>query len=240
MCSLEEAFLDWSEPRNLDSERKKKKKRSAALPAPEPAVIEPDRPAHRRLPPAELLGGSVTENTQSSSEPSPMLNALDATSYFPNPARDNNDKNLYKLEPDWTKVFENTEAPDWIKQRLPNREAEVPLVPSPLLDGYSTLWARIPDSAANQPGLQTAKIRAESRIDDLQARLDSMFAKLDEIEVTRAESNHLEIIMFVLGGIFLLLLLDVLVKQGTQATMILAAAAGGSLPSSLKGFKFSF
>jgi len=38
----------------------------------------------------------------------------------------------------------------------------------------------------------------------------------------------MEIIMFVLGGFFLLFLLDMLVKQGTQATLLLANAANNS------------
>ena len=58
MCSLQEAFQSFSEetalvPRSSDPEKKRKKRRPA-LPPPEPTVIEPDRPAHRRLPVAEL------------------------------------------------------------------------------------------------------------------------------------------------------------------------------------------
>ena len=237
MCSLDEAFMDLTEPRNVEPERRKRKKRSAHIPPPEPSVIEPDRPAHRQLPPAELLGGAPTENTESTSI-SEILNAYETSSYAPHPAKDFNDANVYKLEPDWTKVFNNESAPDWIKQRIPNRQAETPLVPSPWLDGYSTLWSNVPNTAAQEPGLHTAEKKAESRIEELQKRLEGMFAKIDEIEVTRAESNHIEIILFILGGIFLLLLLDMLVKQGTQATMIIAAAGGAALPS-LRGLAWS-
>jgi len=237
MCSLEEAFMDFTEPRPVESEKKRHKKRRTALPPPEPEVIEPDRPAHRPLPPAELLGGAVTSNTYSTSG-SEMLNALDTSSYAPHPAKDSNDANVYKLEPDWTKVFNNDSVPDWIKTRMPSRAAEAPLTPSPWVDGYSTLWSRIPDSLGADPSLRVAETKASSRIDELQSRLDSMFTKLDEMEVTRSESNHLEIILFVLGGIFLLLLLDIIVKQGTQATMLIARAGGG-LPAALKGFRIT-
>ena len=60
MCSLEEAFTSFTDSasRNeeqglfaLDSDKKRRKKRRAPLPPPEPLVIEPDRPAHRPLPP---------------------------------------------------------------------------------------------------------------------------------------------------------------------------------------------
>ena len=230
MCSLEEAFQTFAEvpSRNeLDPERKRRKKRKM----PEPEVIEPDRPAHRRLPPAELLGGEVTHNTESTSI-SDMLNATESTEFFPHPSSDVKDSSVYTLSPDWTKVFHDSSAPDWIKERLPRRDAEVPLVPSPWLDGSSTLWRNVPESQGTQLNLKGAEQAAESRIDTLQRKLDSMFTKLEELDVGRAESNHLEIILFVLGGVFLLLLIDMLVKQGTQASLLMAAASGGSLAGS--------
>lgn len=238
MCSLDEAFMDFTESRAVEPEKKRHKKRRAALPPPEPEVIEPDRPAHRALPPAELLGGAVTSNTESTST-SEMLNAMESSSYAPHPARDSNDANVYKLEPDWTKPFNNDSVPEWLKTRMPSRDAEAPLTPSPWVDGYSSLWSRIPDSLGADPSLRAAEKHTVSRIDELQSRLDSMYAKLDGMEVTRAESNHIEIILFVLGGIFLLLLLDLLVKQGTQATMLMATVGGGTLPAAFKGFRIS-
>jgi hypothetical protein len=236
MCSLEEAFQTFTEPepRNADLDRKeRKKKRRAVLPPPEPAVIEPDRPAHRALPPAELLGGGPTEYRKSTSV-SEMLNAYenayDGDSYFPHPSQDSTNSNMYRLEPDWATAFNDSSTPDWIKSRMPSREAETPLVPSPWLDGAATLWQKIPDSQATQANLTGAAVAANTRVDELQRKLDSMFKKLDDIEVARSESTHIEIILFVLGGIFVLLMLDLLVKQGTQATLMFAAA-GGSLGS---------
>ena len=228
MCSLEEAYETFSDPpRNTNSEadRKRKKRRRGLLP-PEPQVIEPDRPAHRPLPAAELLGGSPTENTQSTSI-SEMLNAAQGGDYFPHPSSDVDNATVYNLEPDWAKAFNDTSAPDWIKQRMPQRSAESPLVPSPWLDGASTLWQKIPESQKTQLNLEGAETAAQSRIDELQRKIDGMFKKLEHLELGRTESNHLEIILFVLGGIFLLLLIDMLVKQGTQAAMYVATATGG-------------
>jgi hypothetical protein len=102
-------------------------------------------------------------------------------------------------------------------------------VPSPWLDGASTLWQRISASESAQPGITHAADAAAGRIDDLQRKLDHMFQKIEDLETTRSESNHIEIILFILGGIFLVLLIDLLVKQGTQASMLIAAAGGAPI-----------
>lgn len=234
MCSLEEAFQSFSEEaalvpssRSSDPEKKRKKRRPA-LPPPEPVVIEPDRPAHRRLPAAELLGGGPEAFTESSSV-SQMLNAFESESYFPHPSSDVKESNVYKLEPDWTKAFNDSSTPDWIKTRMPSREAEVPLTPAPWLDGGATLWQNVSEGVARQVDLRGAEQAANRRLDDMQRKLDSMFKKLQDNEVTKNESNHLEIILFVLGGIFLVFLLDLLVKQGSQAMMMIAAAGGAQM-----------
>jgi hypothetical protein len=231
MCSLEEAYETFSDPTgprnsNEDAEKKRRKHRRKALLPPEPQVIEPDRPAHRQLPAAELLGGSPTENSESTSI-SEMLNAAQGADYFPHPSSDVNDSTVYNLEPDWAKSFNDNSAPDWIKERMPQRSAETPLVPSPWLDGSSTLWQKIPDATRKQVNLEGAETAAQSKIDELQRKLDTMFKKLEHLELGRQESNHLEIILFVLGGIFLLLLIDLLVKQGTQAAMYVSTATRG-------------
>ena len=229
MCSLEEAFQTFSEPEPRNSEKRRKKRR-AVLP-PEPEVIEPDRPAHRRLPPAELLGGAPTENTESTSL-SAILGATESASasdYFPHPSSDVKDESVYRLEPDWTKVFNNDSAPAWIKDRMPQRDAESPLIPSPWLDGSPTLWQSVSKDPQFTQTVAATGAHADARIDMMQRRIDDMFKKLEDMDVTRSESNHLEIILFVMGGIFLLLLIDLLVKQGTQATMLVAAAGGGSI-----------
>jgi hypothetical protein len=236
MCSVEEAYsMFWQNddgtrsapPIESAEGRRRKKKRRQLLP-PQPAVIEPDRPAHRPLPPAELLGGGVTEYT--STPPSAMLNAYDtAEHFFTHPSSDVDESTVYNLEPDWAKPFNSASAPDWIKERMPKRDAETPLSPSPWMDGQPSLWQSVPDGLRTQFNLGGARTAAEERADELERRLNSMFAKLDDFESGRLANNHMEILMFILGGFLLLFLLDLIVKQGTQATVLLAAAGGRSL-----------
>ncbi len=239
MCSIEEAFQTFEERDSPAPSRSREKKKSERrklkeafsnanirLPPPEPSVIEPDRPAHRQLPPAELLGGGPTENRESTSI-SQMLNAFDSEPYFPHPHEDNQQQGLYELGQDWLKAFQTDSAPSWIKERLAPREAEVPLVPSPWMDGAPTLWKKVPSQLQGDPILKEAEIQNTAQLDEMQRKLDSMFQKLDQLEQSRAETNHTEIILFVLGGVFLVFLLDLLVRQGMQATVLVAGAIGG-------------
>jgi hypothetical protein len=227
MCSLQEAFQSMTDGAAAPAESvmpRRKKKRSG-LPPPEPLVVDPDRPSFRRAAAAagELLGGPPPT-------PSAMLNAYDydtsAAAYFPNPSNDVDTKDAFLLEPDWTKVFHDTSPPDWIKARMPSRAAEVPLEPAAWLDGSATLWANVPAPAAAKAA-PSAAVGAD-RLDTMQQRLDTMFKKLEDMEVSRGESNLLEILLFVLGGVFLLLLVDMMVKQGMRATLMLAGSGGGA------------
>jgi hypothetical protein len=242
MCSVEEAYsMFWQNddgaPVPQPGERRRKKKRRTPLP-PEPTVIEPDRPANIPMPPGELLGGSNSDEAYSnymSSPPSPMLTAQSASDYFPHPSSDVDSQTVYNLEPDWAKPFNGASAPDWIKERMPKRDAETPLVPSPWVDGQPSLWQSVPDGLRTQFSLGGARTGAEERADVLERRLNSMFAKLDDMEAGRLANNHMEILMFILGGFVLLLLLDLIVKQGTQASVLLAAAGGRAVFGGSRG-----
>ena len=249
MCSLEEAFQTISESRNDDllgkpgngadvqasnsqedsehQEKKKKreKKRRAPMP-PTEEVVEPDRPAHRVKPLPERL------STKESTSISQMLDAAESADFFPHPATDTMNANAYLLEPNWANVFNDSSAPKWIKERMPQRHTEAPLVPSAWVDGGPTLWKKVPEKQyeqveadanerATDKKLDDLQRKSDKNIDDLQRKFDLMFKKLEDLEHVRNESQHLEIILFVLGGIFILLLLDLLVKQGTQAMVIL-------------------
>jgi len=256
MCSLTEAFQSFVDPISRSdntlhevaddpnnqygsfdtSEKKKRKKRRAPMP-PVEQVIEPDRPANRRLPPAEMLGGAPTSNTEPLFQ-SEMLNALEASEHFPNPSVDSGNKQPYMLEPDWATVFNETSAPSWVKARMPNRESEAPLIPSPWLDGASTLWKKVPEEQSKQVDIDKAEKKASDALDNMQRKFDAMFKKLEDLETSRSESQHLEIILFVLGGIFIILLLDLLVRQGTQAMILLGNVGSTVGGKHIGGFMF--
>jgi hypothetical protein len=233
-CSLDEAFQTsgstpdpmGTPPMAPPSAKQKKKKRHVV---PEPFFVDPDRPANRPLPPAEYVGGG--------GDMSPPPSANMDEHFFPHPNDDIKEAaDAYKLEPDWAAQFRNTDVPSWIKDRMAAKNAEVPLFPAmkPWMDGQPTLWkSSQPQPLKADAALDARFAEFEARIDD---RLTRMFARLEELDRNRSESNHMEIILFILGGFFLLLMLDMLVKQGMRATMMIANVAGGGSMAALKTF----
>jgi hypothetical protein len=225
------AFFDESEKK----QRRKRRAPNGAVPygamvvPDEPLVVEPDRPANRPLPPAEVLGGKPTPYT--STPPSQMLNALETADYFPHPTGDTADKNMYTLGPDWATAFEGVPAPDWSVAKPPKQttQGKIPLRQGPSwMDGMPTLWEKVPNQQAPYEILDLEG-HSGNRLDSFQHKLDKMFKKLEQLENVKTENNMLEVLLFVLGGIFLILIIDILVKQGTQASLLIAAAGGGQL-----------
>jgi hypothetical protein len=224
-CSIQEAF------ENAPASAPKKPKKSRK----ERFTPDPDRPAN--VPPSsvEKIGGG-------GSSYSSLLSAVeDDQSYFPHPSEDQTE-NPYMLEPDWTKQFDGPSLPPWIKERIAAKEAEVPLKPT-WMDGEATLWQKIPAAymppAAPTPAVAATYLDLDDRFHQfeskIESKLDKMFAKLHELDTRKSESNHIEIILFIIGGLFVILMLDILVKQGTKASLMLAAAGGASVEA-LKTF----
>jgi hypothetical protein len=113
-------------------------------------------------------------------------------------------------------------APEWTDQDWGKNTEQSP-TPQPWFDTAPTLWQNIPTDWKGGETRDAGSSLQFNRLDELQSRIDSLFARLQETDRVRSESNHTEVILFILGGLFLLLIIDLLVKQGT--TISLAAAA---------------
>jgi len=203
MCSLEEAF-----PRTEPEEAPKKRtKKRALLPPPE----DPDRVGFIAPPSPERLSGSSPSSSEGS-----------WTDFAAAPDPDYFHPDSYLLQ-----------APEWVNSYLPDKKSDPAApAPQPWFDSAPTLWQNIPRDWKGGE-LRDAGSPQYHQVDDIQHRIDSLFARLDAVEHTRTESNHTEIILFVLGGLFLLFMLDLLVKQGTQIS--LAVGRSSSFLNSFKG-----
>jgi len=221
MCSLTEAYETFSDP-PVVAEKKHKKRKRYGLPPPESFAAQDsiDRPP-AKWSPGELLGGGGSDESMSVSQ---ILNAATpAQDYFPHPTPEVDDDSVYNLDPQWAKMFTETTAPAWIRDRMPDRQSEVPLIPSAWVDGQSTLWKNV--NPGSELDVQGAQKLSDSRVEALQKKLDAMFARLDDMESQKRNGTNLELMMFVFGGFFLLLVLDLVVKQGTTATIALNNAS---------------
>ncbi len=229
-CSIQEAFGSppaTAKPRSSKSGKSKdreRRNRSAAMESFTAATTpDPDRPANVAPPPADFVGGGATSYSN-------LLAAVDADdSFFPHPSEDiSNMENTYMLEPNWTTQFDGPSVPPWIKERIAAKEAEIPLRPDAV---QPALWQKVPASYTAPPQAPILS-DLDDRFSEFENRMDSklerMFAKLSELDKARNETSHIEIILFIIGGLFILLMLDVLVKQGTRASLMLAAAGGGA------------
>lgn len=255
-CTLEEAFqsnisdsvlppmrqnLEEPSSRGERGRSKSKKQRRSNLPPQEPTVVEPDRPAHRPKHAAELLGGGAPGNDTSTSLSSYLIGSPDPNEdYFPFPSGDTNEhdpsfEKQFMLEPNWYEQFQH---------RMPNPKSETPQLPGASVDGYNTLYSKVPapeernDTSRNvvteqdRPGDPVSTMGSVSQDSELKKRIDELFEKIDNLELSRSESNHSEIILFVMTGIFVLLMLDLLLKQGSRAIGHIATAV--ALPRSAR------
>lgn len=251
-CTLEEAFQSsitdsalppmrqglLEEPSNKGERgrSKSKKSRRSPLPPQEPSVVEPDRPAHRPKSDAELLGGGPPRNDFTTSLSSYLIGVDDPNEdYFPYPnGADGGDfEKQFMLEPNWYEQMQT---------RMPHPRAETPPLPGASVDGFSTLYKDVPvpkrrddekryiaspNEKHGSPQTQAATV--VTRDPELHKRIDDLFQKIDNLELSRSESNHSEIILFVMTGIFILLMLDLLLKQGARAIGSIAVAS--SIPT---------
>ena len=206
MCSLEEAF-----PITDGGEPKKKKGKKR------PLLPPPEQDPHIPVPTERFEPDSDTWSPPSQSDAS-------WTDFAAAPDPDYFHPDSYMLKaPEWADH-------DWIRKNLPGRDSEL-VTPQPWFDSSPTLWQNIPK---DWKGGETRDAAAQ-RLDEMQSRIDSLFARLESVDRVRSESNHSEVILFILGGLFLLLILDLLVKQGTQISLWMAANDSSPLVNALKG-----
>jgi hypothetical protein len=95
---------------------------------------------------------------------------------------------------------------------------------------------QLPTERESSPhGSPTTVMGSAPQDAELRRRIDDIFTKIERLEISRSESNHSEIILFIMTGIFVLLLLDLLLKQGTRAIGTIATAAAIPFQHHIRG-----
>jgi len=114
----------------------------------------------------------------------------------------------YKLQPDFLGAFEQTGL------------AKASSLPMPSANNY---WKPLTPSGVNTsfvenlppPGGKYYGQKNEPSMDEVMKRMDMLFAKLDDLNTTTPEQMTSELLMFISSGIFVLFMMDLLVKKGS-------------------------
>ncbi len=114
------------------------------------------------------------------------------------------DQKSYRLQPDFLKAFEQVGL----------SKASTPVLPTPSVDQY---WKPITPSGANTAFFnKLPSPGGEYAPDELMKKIDKIFARLDDLQKTSTpEQATSEMLMFISSGVFVLFLLDLLVKKGS-------------------------
>lgn len=243
-ASLDEAFPSVSSIEGpKEKNRHKKNKKLFSRRAPEPLVIEPDRPGARPPQDVEILRGSPTENTESSSLSNYLVAAPDPSEdLFPYPlGSSSSDNNSFMLEPTvggfgWEGSKLLGDSPDWtaqfaLKKGLGVKRAETPIAPMTPVDGYSTLWENIPNvMTEDKTGRTGKKTNAIGVEDELRDKVDRILERLDsqDYKLQTTRDTFSEILLFVLLGISIILLIDLFFRSQQSALIHLLTSSVAS------------
>jgi hypothetical protein len=125
------------------------------------------------------------------------------------------EQNDYRLEPDFTSSFNNTGVSKaGGSQSLPNPSVNMfwkPLTPS----GSQTSFIQHLPPPGGQYYKQTNRLNGDTSNDDIMKKIDRIFARLDDLNNTSPEQATSEMLMFISSGIFVLFMMDLLVRKGS-------------------------
>jgi hypothetical protein len=233
-ASLEDAF-----PELEKKEKRRKEKRKEGFQAYEIPATDPDRPAVKRMqevPPIsntkedEFLDQSAIfakKMTVNNSLPPPRstIKLQQASSVpeffgaepFSNPSEDSlalyhgnvNNSNGYMLEADFTKSFDDTGF---------NKSTGTPVPTPELRQRWKPMSAdRIDTSFTSSSKNSQFDGLSPDDIQAMRSKIDALMARLDDLE-NRAEgaSPQLEMLSFIMTGLFLMFALDLTVRKVSQ------------------------
>jgi hypothetical protein len=126
------------------------------------------------------------------------------------------DQENYRLQPDFLTAFEHAGvAKAGSAARLPNPSVNMfwkPLTPS---GAQTSFIEKLPPPGGEyyQP---PRRMNGDVSNDEIMKKLDKLWARLDDMNATSPEQVTSELLMFISSGIFVLFMMDLLVKKGSS------------------------
>ena len=111
------------------------------------------------------------------------------------------DTSDYRLQPDFLTAFEHAGVAR-AGSTLPNPSANM-------------YWKPLTTSGAQTSFMDKLPPANEYRTDDIMKKLDRLWARLDDMNTSSPEQVTSELLMFISSGIFVLFMMDLLVKKGS-------------------------
>lgn len=120
----------------------------------------------------------------------------------------------YRLEPDFLGTFEQMGVAKAAgKSLLPPPEANMYWKPTTRSGAQTAFIESLPPQKYHTASEMR---RGEPTTQELMKRMDILFARLDELNATTPEQMTSELLMFISSGIFVLFMMDLLVKKGSK------------------------
>jgi len=121
------------------------------------------------------------------------------------------DQGDYRLQPDFLKAFEYAGvARAGASASLPNPSANMYWKPLTTSGAQTSFIEQLPPPG----GKYYQPPRGEISMDEVMKKMDRIFARLDDMNASTPEQVTSELLMFISSGIFVLFLMDLLVKKG--------------------------
>lgn len=125
------------------------------------------------------------------------------------------DQENYRLEPDFLTAFEHAGvAKAGSSAALPNPSVNMywkPLTPS---GAQTSFIERLPPPGGDYYQAPS-RLQGDVSNDDIMKKLDKLWARLDDMNTSSPEQVTSELLMFISSGVFVIFLMDLLVKKGS-------------------------
>jgi len=122
----------------------------------------------------------------------------------------------YKLQPDFLAAFEQSGvARAGSASKLPNPSVNMFWKPLTTSGAQTSFIERLPPPGGNyyKPPV---RMNGEISNDDIMKKLDKLWARLDDMNSSSPEQATSELLMFISSGIFVMFIMDLLVKKGSM------------------------
>lgn len=122
----------------------------------------------------------------------------------------------YRLYPDFMAAFDRVTGTSAATGKalapVPNISMEwKPLTPT---GANTSFFDELPPPSGTYPKETTGPAREETQL--IQRKLDTLFARLDDLESRKGENTQTEILLFVMSGLFLIFGMDIVTKQAAR------------------------